>query len=145
MTPRQRDLLSAAARHINDAEYLLSRTSDQSQDQAWHLAGFCPECLRKACLEDHMLDLVLGHDFGDNAEKFLSWGLALDPHAWRYNLSEWSKQDAILSSWNPVHRYEKTGTRSGQKVEGLVRFARTLFNRVSADLWADGLISGKDI
>ncbi len=51
MTPRQLDLLSAARRHIADAEHLLAHGAHRSEDQAWHLAGFGPESVRKACLE----------------------------------------------------------------------------------------------
>ena len=44
MNPEQVRLLSAARRHITDAEHLLEPGLHQSQDQAWHLAGFAPEC-----------------------------------------------------------------------------------------------------
>ena len=38
------DLVSAALRHARDAEWLAHR----SPDQAYHLAGYAPECARKA-------------------------------------------------------------------------------------------------
>lgn len=37
-------LISAALRHVRDAEQLLT----SSPDQAWHLADFGPECIRKS-------------------------------------------------------------------------------------------------
>ena len=123
-----------------DAEYLL----EASPDQAWHLAGFGPECLRKACIEERMLDHALGHDLGPRSEDLLDWGIALDPHAWRYGLVDWSSQEPLLATWRPEHRYEKTGTRSGKVADELVTAARGLVDRVHADLWADGRITGRD-
>lgn len=144
MTPDQLELLSAAGRHVADAEHLLSTGSHQSQDQAWHLAGFGPECLRKACLGDRAFDRTLGHELGPRAEALLDWGIALDPYAWRYDLSGWSEREPRLAEWRPAHRYEGTGTRSGQAVTDLVDAARSFLERVRADLWADGRISGRE-
>lgn len=144
LTTEQHKLLSAASRHARDAEHLLEQGSHQSQDQAWHLAGFAPECLRKACLEDRAFDHALGHDLGARGEGLLDWAIALDPRAWRYALAEWSSSAPCLLEWRPDHRYERTGTRSGAKVEELVSSARHLVDRVRADLWADGVIAGRE-
>lgn len=144
MTPHQLDLLSAASRHVADAEHLLSAGANQSEDQAWHLAGFGPECLRKACLEDRNLDRALGHELGPQGEALLDWGIALDPQAWRYDLANWSSRQPRLAEWRPDHRYERTGTRTGLPVNELVGAARDFLDRVRADLWADGRISGRE-
>jgi hypothetical protein len=46
------DLLSAALRHVRDAEHLATPNhSGYSPDQAHHLAGFGPECAQKATLQ----------------------------------------------------------------------------------------------
>ena len=145
MTSDQLDLLSAASRHVADAEHLSSPGRHCSPDQAWHLAGFAPECLRKACLEDRALDRALGHELGPDGEALLDWGVALDPHAWRYDLADWSLSSPTIADWKPAHRYEATGSRSGEPVTELVGAARRLLERVRADLWADGQITGREI
>lgn len=137
LTSRQLDLLSAAARHVEDAEHLL-HDAPASPDQAWHLAGFCPECARKACFEDAILDQALGHDLGPDGDRLLDWWIPLDPGAWRYRLDGWSQQEPRLAEWRPDHRYDRTGTRRGVPVEELTASARRLLDGVVADLWTDG-------
>lgn len=139
LSHRQRALLSAAARHVRDAERLLADGS--SPDQAWHLAGFGPECARKACIDDAVLDRALGHELGPDGEALLDWWIPLDPHAWRYDLADWSTAEPGIADWRPESRYEQTGTRSGIPVEALVGSARRLVDRVIADLWSDGWLS----
>ncbi len=146
MEPRQLGLLSAARRHVRDAEHLLAEGPGRSPDQAWHLAGFGPECVRKACLADDLLDKALGHDLGEAADALLEWGLALDPHAARYHLDGWVDSYPVLSKWKPSHRYDRTGAHDDRdgSVTGLVQAARALVDRVVADLWADGRITGRE-
>ena len=56
------DLLSAAIRHVRDAELLASTAGpNRSLDQAFHLAGFAPECARKATLPRSTFDKSIGH------------------------------------------------------------------------------------
>lgn len=141
LTGHQRALLSAAVRHVGDAERLLG----SSPDQAWHLAGFGPECARKACLEDAILDHALGHDLGPNGEALLEWWIPLDPAAWRYRLAGWARRAPCLAEWSPNHRYESTGTRVGAPVKELTRSARRLLNGVLADLWSDGRLDEGEI
>jgi hypothetical protein len=107
-----------------------------SEDQAWHLAGFAPECARKACIEENLLDRVLGHDLGADADVWIDWWIPLDGMAWRYRLTGWADQDNVLQKWSPAHRYEPTGTRSGPAVVALVSACRRQTERVTADLWA---------
>lgn len=144
MRPEQTTLLSAALRHVADAEHLLEEGPHHSPDQAWHLGGFGPECVRKACLEDEALYRVLGHDLGQRAEALLDWGVSLDPHASRYDLGDWAARTHVLEDWSPQHRYERTGARTAGVASDLVAAARALVDRVHGDLWADGRITGRD-
>lgn len=137
LTTHQQSLLSAALRHVRDAERLLAEPP-ASPDQAWHLAGFGPECARKACLEDAVLDHALGHDLGPDGERLLAWWIPLDRSAWRYRLTEWPQQAPRLAEWHPNHRYERTGTRVGTPVRELTDSARQLVDGIIADLWCDG-------
>lgn len=138
MTPAQLDLLSAAIRHVRDAERLLAPGEGESVDQAWHLAGFGPECVRKACLADRALDHALGHSLGDEVDELLDLAVGLDPHAMRYRLLGWADQAPALIGWRPDARYERTGRRTPAAVTPLVQAAAVLVDRVVADLWADG-------
>lgn len=137
LTHGQRRLQSAAVRHVRDAERLL-QGEGLSPDQAWHLAGYGPECARKACLEEAILDKVMGHDLGAEGEILLEWWIPLDPAAWRYRLDGWASHAPILARWSPVHRYEATGTRAGEPVRELTAAAARRVLGVLADLWADG-------
>ncbi len=140
LTPRQRRLLSAAGRHVRDAERLL-RGRGASPDQAWHLAGFGPECARKACLDEAVLDHALGHELGPAGETLLEWWIPLDPLAWRYRLAGWADAEPRLAEWRPDHRYEASGTRQGAAVRELVAAARRRVDAVLADLWSDGRLA----
>ena len=69
----------------------------------------------------------------------------MDPHAWRYDLMDLAGQAPRLGEWHPSHRYERTGTRHGDPVAELVEAARGFVDRVLADLWADGRITGEGL
>ena len=83
------DLLSAALRHVRDAEHLATPNhSGHSPDQAYHLAGFGPECARKATLYHRLFDKPLGHTLGVGATTALGsrslwthWPSAINPEA----------------------------------------------------------------
>lgn len=139
-------MLSAALRHVRDAETLL-QTSEfpKSPDQAWHLAGFGAECLRKACLDDSLLYQALGHDLGAKTEPLVEWGISLDPHAWRYKLASWCTRLPNLAEWQPAHRYERTGTRTSAVVASFVAEITQLVDSTFADLWADGRLSESEL
>src|SRR5262245_44496192 len=80
------DLVSAALRHVRDAEHLLDAGADHaSPDQAYHLAGFGPECVRKATLSIRWLDLAISHGFDDLAESLVDFAVSIDPLAHRYD------------------------------------------------------------
>src|SRR5689334_9632843 len=104
------ELLSAAIRHLRDAQLLASiAPPDRSLDQAFHLAGFAPECARKATLSRPMFDRAIGHGTTEASELALEWALAHDPRARRYgiDMDEWSARYPELKVWNEGVRYER--------------------------------------
>ncbi len=86
-------LISAALRHVRDAEHLLaSEPPYRSVEQALHLAGFGPECARKGCVDEDIADKALGHEFEKADESVVDLLLAIDPSASRYGLDEHTLQ-----------------------------------------------------
>ncbi len=139
------DLLSAAIRHLRDAEFLASvAPPDRSLDQAFHLAGFAPECARKATLLRPTFDKAIGHGTTEASELSLEWALAHDPRAHRYrvDLVSWATRHPGLKSWNEGVRYERTGTRDLAQVTALLTEVRAVVNSIVAELWADGVLDG---
>ena len=139
LSSKQQALVSAALRHVRDAEHLLgAEQTVKSPDQAFHLAGFGPECMRKALLSDRVYDRVLGHRIRPGLEVVLDAILALDPVAHRYFPREWSGRWRALGEWTEESRYERTGTRAEVEVRPLVEDARQVVSQTLAALWADG-------
>jgi hypothetical protein len=99
LDPRALALLSAGLRHIRDAEHLRSTEVPQrSLDQAYHLAGFAPECVRKAALPSRTFDKAIGHGIGETSDFALRFALAMDPTAHRYDLLDWATTHPALSA-----------------------------------------------
>lgn len=140
MTADQQDLLSAALRHVRDAEALLP----PSPDQAWHLAGFGPECARKACLTERWADRVVGHKLDQAAEAIIETAVALDAHALRYRLEGWSSR-GMLARWTPEARYQRTNTTTPDDAAALCDDARQILLEVVTRLWADGALDTPEI
>lgn len=141
LTKEAAALLSAALRHVRDAEHLATAaTAGFSLDQARHLAGFGPECARKAILSERGFDKLIGHTFNDTA---LELALSLDPVALRYEPREWAKRYPTLARWSEQCRYDATGAAA--KVEPQVRAllveARDAVDDIVLRLWADGRFS----
>jgi hypothetical protein len=141
-------LLSAALRHVQDAEHLaglgpLAAGPNRriSLDQAYHLAGFGPECARKAALAASWAHKPLGHELGDDADMVLQLALALDPTAERYDVQSWGSRYPALAAWTPESRYHETGTYDRAEVERLLRDAWLVVNEIMAALWADGRLA----
>ena len=130
------DLISAALRHMRDAEHLASDSENQSLDQAYHLAGFAPECIRKAILGRPSLNKILGHDLSTTSNKVIEMALAIDPMAHRYQLDR--EPPESLSRWKPDCRYEKTGSKGTNEAQPLLNDAQELVHGLIAELWADG-------
>lgn len=129
-------LISAALRHVRDAEWLAH--ADRSPDQAYHLGGYGPECARKACLRDRRFDQTIGHRFERKIEDVLDVATALDPWALRYEPRDWAERYPALAAWRETSRYERTGTRSSSNTRALVSDARQAVNAVVLALWTDG-------
>jgi len=139
MSDLRLDLLSAALRHCRDAEHLLgSSHTSSSPDQAFHLAGFGPECARKAVLSRGTFDKALGHALAPEAA--LGGALALDPAAHRYRITRWEMRHPALANWTEQARYEKTGQRDAAEASSTVSAARAIFDDIVLALWADGRI-----
>ena len=133
---RSSDLISAALRHVRDADDFLQTSPDQS----WHLAGFGPECARKACLEQTWLDRVLGHDLSEVSDGVVEVALALDVQAARYEVRDFANRFPRLKLWSVETRYDRTGTHSETEARALVEEAAALTYALTADLWMDGRI-----
>ena len=136
------ELLSAALRHVRDAEHLASAGTHESLDQAFHLAGFGPECARKAVLSARTYDRAIGHGVTRASEKALQFALAADPAAHRYDLADWATHNPALAGWTEQSRYRGTGTHSVTAVQPLLREARSIVDRITFALWADGRLPG---
>ena len=132
LTPEQLALLSAALRHVRDAERLLA----DSPDQTYHLAGFGPECARKAVLDFRWADKAIGHSFTPGTERLVDFLAALDPRAQHYL----PKLPATLEGWQPQVRYNKTGTTTTKTAEEFLEHARRSTHGLLVSLWADGRI-----
>lgn len=136
LSSRSTDLVSAALRHVEDAESLLAN----SPDQGWHLAGFGPECARKACLAEDWLDKLLGHDLAAVSDEILDLALALDVTAARYALRGLARNRPTLARWSVESRYDPTGTHGHDEAEELVKDAADVTRALAADLWMDGRV-----
>lgn len=137
MLPRTIDRLSAALRHIRDAERLAQQEHpDRSLDQAWHLAGYAPECAFKALLPAGAYDRLIGHRYLN--PEVLHFVMALEPAASRLGPDRWDQRFPALRGWNESCRYARTGTAAEQEVRRLLEQVRALVDEVVITLWADG-------
>ena len=128
----QLDMLSAALRHLTDAQCLTA----ESPDQSFHLAGLAHECALKATLADPRLNQAIGHP-GDPAElPAVECALALDPLAARYRTT---KRGPALSEWTLNCRYSRTGAWAPHG-PGAVNEAAETFGAIAAAIFADGRI-----
>ena len=99
MSDASSDFASAALRHVRDAEHLVSPGAHSSRDQAWHLAGFAHECVRKSYLAGGWIPKMLGHDFSSAGEQVVEIALALDPRAARFSVRGWAAQHPAITAW----------------------------------------------
>jgi hypothetical protein len=138
LSSKQQDKVSAALRHVRDAEHLMQAGPPRSLDQAFHLAGFGPECMRKALLQDGIFAKILGHRLAPDMEPTLEAILALEPGAHRYAPRHWGSRWPALATWTEQARYERTGTRVAAEVDMLVTQSAEAVRDTLAALWADG-------
>jgi hypothetical protein len=141
-------LISAALRHVRDAEHLLTSREHRSIEQALHLAGFGPECARKACVDEDITDKALGHDIKAADDSVVDLLLALDPWASRYGLDA-HKLKEREKHWSIDCRYMQTGELdvktgtpklSDEDVAAVVEEARAFVDGCVDDLWCDGTL-----
>jgi hypothetical protein len=145
LSPHAASFISAALRHIRDAEHLLESPSAHcSPDQAYHLAGFAPECARKGTLSLRWLDHLIGHAVDPFSEELLELAIALDPIAHRYNPLAYATRYPTLVGWTVDARYEHTGTRKVPEATAICAEAREAVDAVVIALWADGRLPDKD-
>lgn len=146
LSSKATELLSAALRHVRDAEHLLDEgVGYTSPDQAYHLAGFGPECARKATVSLRWLDKALGHGVEGASAEILELALALDPLARRYDPLGRGAGRPALAGWRVDVRYERTGTRDPASAEALCGEAREAVDAVVIALWADGRIPDREV
>jgi hypothetical protein len=134
--------VSAALRHVRDAEHLLQcPTSGTSPDQAYHLAGFGPECARKATWSVDWFDKLAGHRLADAGQFIADIAASLDARAARYHESDWQSRYPALAAWTPECRYDRTGEHA-RAAAGIVAEARAVTDRLVIALWMDGVHGG---
>lgn len=130
--------ISAALRHVRDAEHLLGCSAGHaSPEQAYHLAGLGPECARKATISDSWLDKIIGHGVTPWADEMFDLATALEPIAHRYDIREFAPRYPELARWNIESRYDKTG-RNAPRAAAVCREAREVVDAIAIALWADG-------
>lgn len=136
-------LISAALRHVRDAEHLLAPGLHRSVEQALHLAGFGPECARKGCVDEGIADKALGHDIAGADDSVVNLLLALDPSASRYGFDGHARQLPLRAKhWTADCRYMATGEPRLREeiVSAVVEEARAFVDSRVADLWCDGAL-----
>lgn len=137
---RRSDLVSAALRHVRVAERLLTEGADRALDEAFHIAGFGPECAQAACLGEEWFARAIGHGFDAAQAESLRLLLHLDPRARRYLPADRGDPYQELRTWTVQSRYMPTGTFELARATALTREAREVVDRIVASLWADGLL-----
>lgn len=142
----RRHLVSAALRHLRDAEHLVEEGPHQSVDQALHLVGFASECVRKGGFDEQIVDHAIGHDVRDGTDAVVDFLVGYDPEAHRYGVHD----DAIhlplrYQHWRPDVRYEATGAAEERigvvGVRSVIEEARTFTDERVEALWCDGIIT----
>lgn len=146
LSRNQNALVSAALRHVADAAAL----EHDSPVQAFYLAGYGPECARKASLarwedrEEDVRNRAIGHRFEAPAETTLAWFCDLDPLASRYTLRNWHARHPVLREWKEEVRYGRSDSLTAAKVRRMCDSAEALTYGAVASLWADGRLEPLD-
>ncbi len=131
-------LVSAALRHMRDAEHLAGAGDHRSLDQARHLAGYGPECARKACFAERWADKAIGHRLDEIGDEVVEFVVGLDIRANRYHVADWMRTYATLRDWTTAWRYDATGTAEQGDVQRLLETARQAVDGLVYQLWLDG-------
>lgn len=136
--------ISAALRHVRDAEHLLDCPDHTSPDQAYHLAGLGPECARKATIVDSWLDKVIGHGTTPWADEMVDFALAIDPVGRRYDIGDIHTRFPELAKWSIDARYDRTNTHTVREARSICREAREIIDSIVIALWADGRLDARE-
>ncbi|HRG95499.1 MAG TPA: hypothetical protein PLR99_04560 [Polyangiaceae bacterium] len=118
---------------MNDARALLAA----SPLQAYHLAGFGPECARKALPGVATLAKQLGHTI-DADEALATLFAALDPALHRYPVFGWATRFPTYASWRPDVRYAATADQRRLAAAQVTDEAEAALEEVLYALYADG-------
>jgi len=146
---RARSFVSAALRHLRDAETLMKGApadaehlaTRPSPDGAFYLAGYAPELIRKATLSESWLNRAIGHisqrprGHGAGAAALLL-ATELDPIAHRYAHRDLGALHDL--GWSTDARYEATGTHEFLDAQEILNEARRITDEIVVDMWADG-------
>lgn len=117
MTPTDRpeDMIDAGLRHLGTATRCLEHAD---WEQVAHLAGFGPECLRKAAmLAPPAVNREFGHKLG--MHEMLDALSALRPHGLRLRADRLQTTWPALEDWDPQARYAADGTVSADQAKEL--------------------------
>jgi hypothetical protein len=109
-----------------------------------YLAGYGPECIRKAALmrlpreDEDQRNRAIGHRFGKPEELAFKLFCDGDMLASRYGLTGWKQQASALGDWKEDLRYSRSDSVTLRQATRLVEASEMLTLRTLTDLWADG-------
>jgi HEPN domain-containing protein len=130
----------AAARHLHDAQYLLSQ---ERWDNAVYLAGYVVECSFKVLVEvyiDSSSAKKYGHDLAGLQGKAME-RLRLIYPALDMKLPASRTMGTVLEQDHPARRYAKSGLWSEIESEEAVQRAEEIYLEIIPKLILDGRIS----
>jgi hypothetical protein len=138
------NLVSAALRHVRDAEHLLEQGPHRSLEQVLHLVGFGPECVRKACIDEELADKALGHEIRGASDPIVDVLVAIDPSASRYRIDDQESELPLrMAHWTMNARYMMSGQGAEATAESLTKEARRFVDRCVEILWSDGVLDAE--
>lgn len=130
----------AAARHLCDAQYLLSQ---QRWDNAVYLAGYVVECSFKVLVEVYIDSLTAkkyGHDLAELQGKAME-RLRLIYPALDMQLPASRTMGTVLEQNHPTRRYAKSGLWSEIEAKAAAKRAEEIYLEIIPKLILDGRIS----
>lgn len=133
--------LSAAKRHLDDADLLLSGSHS---DNAAYLSGYIIECAIKGLLrgETEIPPNDYRHDLPMLSGDVLLLACFLAPMASRYELPQSAEVMELIREWGPHLRYTRTGHIDGTKATRWVGAAKAVFISITVKLELDGRSGG---
>lgn len=133
----EEDFVSAAARHLDDSEHLLS---ESRVDNAGYLAGYVVECSIKAVIMcgggPHPKQY--GHDLALLGREALDLALLLSPSLRCYRPETIDEITQGSGDWQPSWRYAATGDLTQQKAQEIVESGKKAFEQLIIPIVLDG-------